>query len=82
MINKIINKHGYEVESPKRARLNIKGTSCKVGDIVYPISKFNTSNSPEVGTPLVVKKMWKNKYATVLEFEGTDFSAASILFRK
>lgn len=82
MENKITNKYGYNVVVPKRARLAVKGTSCKIGDTVYPIAKFNTSNSPEMGTPLVVKLMWKNKYATVLEFEGTEFSAASTLFAK
>lgn len=79
----VINKHGYEVEAPTRAKLHYAGTSCKIGDTVYPIGDFDrTSVKVRKGTPLVVKLMWKNKYGAVLEFEGTELSASSILFHK
>lgn len=78
----IINKHGYEVESPSRCKSAVRGKTLKVGDTVTPIAELNGSVKANVGDTFKIKCMWKNKYQTVLEFEGTVLSGASILFQK
>jgi hypothetical protein len=78
----IINKYGYEVVSPSRCKSAITGKTLKVGDWVTPIANLNGTAKAKVGEKFQIKLMWKNKYQTVLEFHGTEVSAASVLFEK
>lgn len=80
-MTKMINQQGREVRALKRARLHIEGSFCTVGDTVYPTVKFNTCDAPDLGTPLTVKLIWRSSGKTVLEFEETEFSAASEYFK-
>ncbi|MNV20728.1 hypothetical protein D3C71_1116450 [compost metagenome] len=80
-MKKEINKFGQEVKAYDKAKLHIEGSFCIVGDTVYPTVKFNTSDAPELGTPLTVKLIYKSDSVTVLEFEETTFSAASSYFK-
>jgi hypothetical protein len=82
MANKtIINKYGYEVVAPTRCKSAIKGQSLKIGDTVETICDL-LGGKVKQGEQFKIKLMWKNKYATVLEFEGTDWSCASTAFIK
>jgi hypothetical protein len=81
MAKTIINKHGYEVVAPTRCKSYDKGVSLKVGDTVELVCDLLLGKYKK-GEQYKIKLMWKNKYQTVLEFEGVDLSAASIAFRK
>lgn len=83
MANKtIINKHGYEVESPSRCKSGVRGQTLKKGDTVELLHDTNGTVKAKAGDRFKIKCMWKNKYATVIELEGTELSAASTFFRK
>ena len=80
-MNKVINQQGQEVVAAKKAKLHYEGSFCVVGDIVRPLYKFNVVGAPEKDTPLTVKLIWKEGNETILEFEETEFSAASKHFK-
>ena len=82
MAKTIINKHGYEVVSPTRCKSAVTGEMLKKGDLVELMYDTNGSTKAKKGERFKIALMWKNKYATVLELEGTELSAASTFFRK
>ncbi len=82
MAKTIINKYGYEVVSPSRCKTGISGQSVKKGDTVELLHNTNGTVKAKQGDRLTIKSMWKNKYATVLEFIESELSVASTFVKK